>query len=326
MRKMPSRTSGCRLLACITRNSPSRASAPAPTSKVCAEPQPTSGARTMAYTSPASPPVTVAAPTQSWPAAAAGNVRHHPGRQSDDGQGDGDVQVEHPRPRRVLGEDPAEEHPGGPAGWCSRAVQREGLGELLAVAGEQHHQQGQRGRRDESGTGALDGAAGELDGGVAGGTGDNRPGEQDGPAGDEHLAGAEQVGQAAAEQQQPAERDHVGVEHPRQVLGGEAQVGLHLRQGHADDGRVHDDHELGGGDEAERPPAAVARGRRCGRHGSSLRDFDGSTPARADTAPGGSGGAPAESGQTLSSHCRQRPPGAAGADSARTAAAVTLLG
>ena len=52
---------------------------------------------------------------------------------------------------------------------------------------------------------------------------------QDDPAEAEDPAGPEQVGQPAAEQQQAAERDDVGVEDPAQALGGEAEVGLHLR-------------------------------------------------------------------------------------------------
>ena len=41
--------------------------------------------------------------------------------------------------------------------------------------------------------------------------------------------GAEQVGEPAAEQQQAAEGDDVGVEDPREVLGAEAEVGADLR-------------------------------------------------------------------------------------------------
>ena len=126
---------------------------------------------------------------------------------------------------------------------------------------EQRHQQRQRGRGDQRGAGALDRAAGDLDADVAGGAGEHASRRQDEPAGDEDLPGPEEVGEPAAEQQQSAEGDDVGVEHPRQRLGGEAELGLHVGEGDADDRRVHDDDELGGGDECEPEPAAFRPGR-----------------------------------------------------------------
>jgi hypothetical protein len=106
-------------------------------------------------------------------------------------------------------------------------------------------------------------AAGGIGTSVARETGRERSDAEDDPAEAEDPAGAEEVGEAGAEEQQPAEDDDVGVEDPREVLGGETEVGLHLRQGDADDRRVHDDHGLGEGDESERDPAS--RCRRCGR-------------------------------------------------------------
>jgi hypothetical protein len=52
----------------------------------------------------------------------------------------------------------------------------------------------------------------------AGEAGGERAGEEDRPAGREDPPGAEQAGQASAEQQQAAEGDDVGVEDPGQVL------------------------------------------------------------------------------------------------------------
>lgn len=62
----------------------------------------------------------------------------------------------------------------------------------------------------------------------------------------------QQVGQAAAQQEQSAEDDDVGVEHPLRVSLGEPQVALHLGQRHADDRRVPDRHELWGGERGVR--------------------------------------------------------------------------
>jgi len=50
------------------------------------------------------------------------------------------------------------------------------------------------------GAGALNGASGQLGADVAGGAGGDRSGEQNQPAGGEDASGAQQVGQATAEQ------------------------------------------------------------------------------------------------------------------------------
>ena len=141
------------------------------------------------------------------------------GEDQDDG-GERQVDEEHPGPARVLGEDAAEEDAGGAAGRCGGAVEGERLGQLLRGGAEDREQQGECGGGDERGAGALHGAADELDGhGVARPAVEGTDGE-DRPADAEDAAGAEQVGQPAAEQQQAAERDDVGVEDPAEVLRG----------------------------------------------------------------------------------------------------------
>ena len=86
-------------------------------------------------------------------------------------------------------------------------------------------------------------------------------------AGEEDAAAAEDVAGAGAEQQQAAEGQGVGVDHPRQVGGGEVQRGLDVGQGDVHDRRVEHDHQLAGQDQGEdeagwRGRAAVAAGRR----------------------------------------------------------------
>ena len=187
-----------------------------------------------------------------------------------DHRGQRQVDEEHPGPARVLGEDTTEEDTGGTAGRCGGAVQGERLGQLLRSGPEDREEQGQCGGGDERGPGALHCSADQLDGhGVRQPGGEGTDG-QGGPADAEDAAGAEQVGQPTAQQEQAAEGDDVRVEHPAQVLGAEAEVGLHLRQGDPDDRRVHDDHELRCGDQTQRQPAPAARGPRRGwggRHG-----------------------------------------------------------
>jgi len=109
---------------------------------------------------------------------------------------------------------------------------------------EEHHQQRERRRRDQRRAGALHRASGDLDLGRAGNAGGQRARSEHGPADAEKSLGTEHVRQAAAEQQQAAEGDDVGVEHPREVLGTEAEVGADVGQRDSDDARVHDDHEL----------------------------------------------------------------------------------
>jgi hypothetical protein len=56
---------------------------------------------------------------------------------------------------------------------------------------------------------------------------------------------------AAAEQEQAAEGDRVGVHHPLQAAAGKAKCLLDVREGNVHDGRVEHDHELGGGDDQQ---------------------------------------------------------------------------
>jgi hypothetical protein len=72
--------------------------------------------------------------------------------------------------------------------------------------------------------------------------GERRGGEH-GQASEENSSPADQVAEAAREQQQPTERDQVGVHHPRQVALREAEVVLDRGQRDVHDRRVEDDHE-----------------------------------------------------------------------------------
>jgi len=88
--------------------------------------------------------------------------------------------------------------------------------------------------------------------------------------GDEHLAAAEPVPGPAAEQQQPAEGQRVGVDHPFQVRPGKAERPLDVRQRDVDDGRVQHHHQLRGGQDQQgqaRPRPAAGRAARRGRPG-----------------------------------------------------------
>ncbi len=62
---------------------------------------------------------------------------------------------------------------------------------------------------------------------------------------------------AAAEQQEAAEDERVGADHPLEVLLREAEVDLDRRQGDVHDRDVEDDHELHDAQDRERPPLAI---------------------------------------------------------------------
>ena len=87
----------------------------------------------------------------------------------------------------------------------------------------------------------------------------SEPTREDGEAGDEHAAAPEQVGRAAAEQQEAAEDERVGADHPLQVLLREPEVGLDRGQRDVHDRDVEDDHELHDAEEGECPPFARCR-------------------------------------------------------------------
>jgi hypothetical protein len=83
----------------------------------------------------------------------------------------------------------------------------------------------------------------------------------------------------AAEQQQPAEGQRVGVDHPFQAGPGKAERPLDVRQRDVDDGRVQHHHQLRGGQDRQRQARArAARGHtaRHGRPGGLGSCFDGS--------------------------------------------------
>ena len=95
---------------------------------------------------------------------------------------------------------------------------------------------------------------GEVDRGAA----DGRDAGEAGQAGQERHLAAEQVGQPAAEQQQAAERQRVGGDHPLPVRGGEAQRPLRRRQRDVHHRDVQHHHELRQADDAQdQPPAGV---------------------------------------------------------------------
>lgn len=195
--------------------------------------------------------------------AALHRARERGSREREHEQGDRHRDVEHPGPAHILGQHSTEEDTGCSADRRCGSVYREGLREV-GGASEEHHEQRERGGSDQCGASTLDRATGDLEPDIGGSPGQKRACDEDDPPDDEDLPGSEHIGQPPAEQQQTAEGHDVGVEHPRERLGGEAEVALDVRQSHSDDRGVHDDDELRSGDQYEAEPALRSW---CGRAG-----------------------------------------------------------
>ena len=176
--------------------------------------------------------------------------------QSDQHGADRHVDVEDPLPAEGARQHAAQQGAGGRAAAGDAAPDAQGEIALTAF-GEGRDEDRQGRRREQRAAQPLDAAKGDQ--------GDLRPGEaagqrspgEDDEAGHEHAAPAEHVGQPAAEQQEAAEEDGVGRQHPLQALDGEVQVGADRRQRHVDHGDVEHDHELRHADGREDVPLAT---------------------------------------------------------------------
>ncbi|GAA2091189.1 hypothetical protein GCM10009801_56710 [Streptomyces albiaxialis] len=138
-----------------------------------------------------------------------------------------------------------------------------------STVGEEGKQQGQRRRRRERGADALERAGRHERRRVRGAGPQEARRAQRGEPRDVHPAPPQQVRGAPGEEEQPAERDEVGVRRPGQRGGGEAEVPAHGGRRDVDDGGVQEQDELGAGEEIEgRPPGFAdhrsSLGRRLG--------------------------------------------------------------
>ena len=184
----------------------------------------------------------------------------------DDGDADRHVDEQHPAPGQPLGDQTAEHQAERAAAGDDGRVDGERLDPLPALGEGADHQREHRGRGERAAD-ALDGAGRQQHPGRGGEAAGQRGEREDGEAGDEHPAAAEDVARATAQQQQPAEGQRVPVHHPGQAGRGEVQAVLDVRQGDVHHGRVEDDHELRAEHDRERQvsaPLPAARGSGCG--------------------------------------------------------------
>ena len=130
--------------------------------------------------------------------------------------------------------------------------------------GVRRRDQRQTGRRGHRGAGALHRARDDERDAVGGQPAHQRRDREHPDAGQERSLVPDRVTDAAAEQQQPAEGQHVGGDHPALGGVGQVQVGLHTRQRDDDDGAVERRHQLHAGDRDDRDAEHVGRQRRGG--------------------------------------------------------------
>ena len=193
-------------------------------------------------------------------------------QQPDRGQRGGDreqqVHVQAPAPVERLGQHAAEQQPDRRAAAGDGAVDAERLAALVGI-GEGGRQQRQCRGGEQRAEDALGRAGGDQHPeGARGAAHRGRGGEAE-QAADERPLAAEQVAEAAAEQQQRPERQRVGGHDPLPRVIGEAEVALRRRQRDVHDRRVEHDHELGDGDHAEDQPASLVMRSLCGCHRGS---------------------------------------------------------
>ena len=173
---------------------------------------------------------------------------------------DRQVDEEDPVPGEEVREDPAGEHPEGPTSGEDEPEDAHRLG-TVGRLGEEHHRERERDRRDKRAAEALDRARGHqlpLRGREPAGErgeGEERDADQ------EHAALPEEVAQPPAQQQEAAEREQVGVDHPGERGLREAEVVPDRREGDVHDRHIQHDHQVAEAEDDQREPACAAGGR-----------------------------------------------------------------
>ena len=160
-------------------------------------------------------------------------------------------------PAEHVGQDAAEQHADAAAAGHHEAEKAHRLGPLALFLEEQQEQR-ECDRRDDRAAEALDGARGDqqvLRGREAAGERGER--EERDPA-QEQPPVAEQVAEPAAQQQEAAEGQQVGVHDPRERFLGEAEIGANRGQRDVHDRRVEHDHQVAQAEDVEREPACAA--------------------------------------------------------------------
>ncbi len=187
------------------------------------------------------------------------------GRQRERGQAEGDVDEEDPFPAGAVDERAADQPRRGGADAAEPAPDPERLVALGAL-GEGRGDDRQRGRGHDRGADALDHAGRKQRRRRPGEPAHERRGREEQDTGHEHAPAPEQVGRPSSEQQQAAEGERVGAQHPLQAVLREAEVGSDRGQRHEHDRAVEEHHEKGAAEQRKRPPAARIGNVSCHAH------------------------------------------------------------
>jgi hypothetical protein len=159
-------------------------------------------------------------------------------------------------PAEQVGQHAAEQHADAPAARHAEAEDAEGL-RPLADLGEEGHDQRQGDGGDDRAANALDGAGRDQQPLSRRHAARDRRRGEDRDAGQEQLPLAEQVAQPAAEQQEAAEGEQVGVHDPGERGLGEPEVVADRGQGDVHDRHVDDDHQVAQAEHVEGEPAGA---------------------------------------------------------------------
>jgi hypothetical protein len=133
------------------------------------------------------------------------------------------------------------------------------------AGGVRRRDERQAGGRGHRGPGPLHRAGHDQGGRVGGHAADQGCDGEHPDAADERPFLADGIPEPAAEQQQTAEGEHVGGDHPALGGIGQVEVGLHPRQCDHDDGAVQRRHQLHAGDRDDRDPQHAGRQRPADR-------------------------------------------------------------
>ena len=258
MRKIESRTSGARTRDSISTNDAIRPSASAPSSRRAGR-APAVVLRLDDHIDQQREPTGdrdgaehVGAALLDLGAAA----RYEAHREEHGGEADRHIDEEDPRPGEGLREDAAEQQADGGAAGGEPGPQAQRLALVVAV-GERRVDDRQRRRGDERRPDPLQRARADQHPGGAREAVDQRRDGEDRHADEEQPPAPEQVRQPAAEQQEAAEGERVGVDHPLEVRAGQFQSGLNRRQRDVDDRGIEHDHQLREADDADAEPRIV---------------------------------------------------------------------
>ena len=180
-----------------------------------------------------------------------------PHRRDEDGDPDGHVDEEDPRPRERGREHAAEDETDGASTDGDRGPHAHRLRPLRALL-ERRRDDRQRGRRDERGSETLEPAEEDERLRARREPVEERCDREDHDADEEDALAPDEVACAPAEEQEAAERERVRVDDPLQVGVRHLQVFLDRRQRDVHDRRVEDHHELRHADEHEHEPRVDA--------------------------------------------------------------------